>query len=211
MHDLGVADLGGELRFEPDYPTLGNAFREWRRGADESVTLQGVGESLADPEVNKSSVQQTAVLDAAKEQAPAFTPLDQTADQEAPLLAHLRLEPCSRWPTDEIGRGRVLSYVTLESTRQNLLPGSLAMVRQTAYRQDRRRICDDALKDLSTRLKGPCPEITASRVQNVEGDRRAESWRPRDEARQEIRTARPASRRTLPPRHQAQESLRAAR
>ena len=45
------------------------------------------------------------------------------------------------------------------------------MVRQTAHRQDGRRIRNDALKDLSTRLEGAGPEIAASRVQNIEGDK----------------------------------------
>ena len=45
------------------------------------------------------------------------------------------------------------------------------MVRQTARRQDGRRIRDDSLEDLSARLQGPCPGIAAARVESVEGDR----------------------------------------
>jgi hypothetical protein len=132
MHDLGEAHLGHELGFKPGHPSFGDALPEWRRGSHESVPLQGIGEPLTYPEVNQPSIDQTAALDATKEEAPAFTPFDQAPDHEAPLPSHLRFEPCARRATDEICRGRILRDVTFETTAQHLFPGSLAMAGQPA-------------------------------------------------------------------------------
>jgi hypothetical protein len=108
MHDLGVAHLGDELRFEPGHPSFRDALREWRRGSHESVTLQDIGEPLTYPEVNQPSVDQTAALGAAKEEASAFTSFAQAANHEAPLPPHFGFEPCACRAADEIGRGRIL-------------------------------------------------------------------------------------------------------